>query len=264
MTPAWNTPWIAVPLWGVAVLAGIGIAEARVRSGAVHVPPPPSCPPTFDPAGGDLGDVTYVERRSGGAGPHALLPLLVVLHPRDTDPAAFADWVALHLPKPARIVAPFGFFPNGDAAQERRWTDFPPTDPVYSKELADAAVGLAAFLDVIRRCRPTLGEPIVAGYGEGAAMAYAVATESPELVAVAVGAAGPLLGDPPRAPTVVIHGRDDAVVPYDPVAAAVAAYASAGAPVQIVPMTGVGHSFAGALAVRWLDEVAKDLAAQST
>jgi hypothetical protein len=53
-----------------------------------------------------------------------------------------------------------------------------------------------------------------------------------------------------------VHGRADEVVPFVDVAEQVAKHVGAAEPVRFKPLTGVGHSFAGALGIAWASQVA--------
>lgn len=266
--PWWRTPWLAVPVWGTATLVGIAVAEHRLRtrppSPSGRWEPPPACPATFDANEGVLGGVGYQEFRTRGGKEQDQLPMVVALHGRDSTPMEIAAALSA-LPVPARVIVPAGFEPSDQSAMPRRWVDVPSSSPDFPQALADTAVELDEFLSLLPVCRPTLGLPVVAGYDEGATLAYTVAAEEPDLLGAAVGAGGAISAawtGQPRVATTVIHGRDDGVFPYAAVSEAVASMVGAGAPITLVPMTGVGHSFSGALQLKWIAEVARALDAQ--
>lgn len=240
MTPWWNTPWVAVPIF---VAAGVGGAFLAAMTRAR--PSPPLCPGlTTD--GGVLDGVEYVERRSGGAQAGETLPMLVVFHPPGLTAEHMAE-LATAISTPARVIAPRAF--HETAGHGLAWRD--PTGKVPFDEDVGS---LANFLEQVRRCRPTQGLPVLAGYDQGADVAFQVAVDDPGLVAAVVGAGGTPPAQSVRAPTVVLHGMKDAVVPYEATHEAWLAQIALNAPVRFLRMFGVDHSFAGALQIKlWLE-----------
>lgn len=243
-----------LPTWGIpAVLlgaAGVGALLAWTTQPSAAAPAPAACD-DVGPHGGSLEDVEYVEARTQGAPAAAALPMVIVL--ADGDPASSAAALS-GLPVAVRVVAPrplqdLAWIPDG-------------TDP--SAALADAAENLASFVERIQQCRPTTGRPVVAGYAAGADLAVALAGEIPLALGGAVlsAASFPAGLHPVGVPTMAIHGRDDAIVPYAAAQAAVEARVGAGEPITWIPMTGVGHSMAGALGIRWLEAIAAAAADQ--
>lgn len=246
--PWWHTWWVAPP-----ILLGAGLVGLSVAALTRHLQPPPAPPPLcpeIDDRGGTLEGIAYVETRSGGAGAEDLLPMVVALHGAGMTSKQMAS-LASSIPARARIIAPQGFYPNDEGGH--RWTD-----PTGEVPILDDATSLANFLEQLRRCRPTVGKPILVGYDEGADVAYAIAVDSPLLVSAVVGAGG-------RAPehgtalvqTVAIHGEDDEVVPYAPQAEIWHRMIGDGAPVRLLRMPAVGHSFAGALQIKTWQEAAR-------
>jgi predicted esterase len=255
--PWYQTGWVAIPVIASSAVAGVALAALR------QPPPssPPLCPPTITPDGGQLEGVSYVEARSGGAGPRDWLPMLVVLHAGGGNPRTMAEQAAGGIPVPARVIAPTGFQLVADQAGEGHWHWRDPTGKI---PLSDAAAGLASFLEQIRRCRPTYGKPVVAGYDEGADLAYLLAVEEPGLVAQVIMAGGipDVAAGAPKAPVFGLHGRKDEVASFDQAQAAYHQLVAAGAPVGFLPMFGVDHSFAGALQIKLWQESARALADQ--
>lgn len=249
--PWWQTGWVALPIFAAAAGAGVGLAIWQERNA-----PPPFCPETVTPDGGLLADVDYLEARTADAPTDAELPMVILLHGRQSTPAQIAN-AAVALPKPARLIAPQGFVAGPEG--QRSWFEGDGTSLV--EEALDLATELESFVEAIQKCRPTRGKPLVAGYDEGALIAYALATDLPDQIEGAVGAAGPLpagLG-PVVAETHVVHGRDDAEVPFEPVGQAAAAMAGVGAPIHLHPMSGVGHGLRGALQLEWLQRILESL-----
>lgn len=246
VTPWWQTGWVALPILGGAALAGAGAAALRVGS---PPPAPPLCP-DIDTRGGVLEGIEYVERQSGGASPNETLPMLVVFHGAGMTAPHMAE-LATAIPVKARIVAPVGFYPVEGGAVWR--------DPRHESPLDEDAASFASFLEQIRRCRPTVGLPVLAGYDQGADMAYQVAVEYPDLVTGVVGAGGRAPRDIVGAKTVVLHGVDDQIVPFPPEHEIWLTIIAQGAPVRVVRMFGVGHSFAGALQIKTWQEATRML-----
>jgi phospholipase/carboxylesterase len=202
-----------------------------------------------------LESVDYYEIRTGGAAPDERLPMVIALHSRGMTSERMAEF-ASHLPGKLRVIVPDGF---EKAALGRAWTKASQGDPSYAVELQDVAAELIGFIDGIRQCRPTIGRPIVAGYSAGADLAFALAADAGDYIGGAVGAAGwlpPGLG-PVVSPSKAIHGRDDKAVPYERTSLEVATRIGKGEPITMVPLSNVGHSFAGALQLKWLEAVAK-------
>ncbi len=248
--PWWQTPWVAAPILAAAAATGAGIA-ALTRD--ERPPGPPPCP-NVGTDGGIVAGVEYAERLSGGAAPDETLPMLVLLHGRGMTGGEIAD-LAAALPVKARIIAPLGGYPSGAGFQ---WSD-----PELTVPIVEDAGAIANFLEVVPRCRPTVGKPVLAGYDEGAEVAYIIAADDPGLVTGVVGAAGaphPELGLV-RAPTVVLHGIKDDVLPYTDVEQVWKAMVAADAPVRVLRMFGVTHSFAGALQIKLWQETSRMLAA---
>lgn len=254
-----------IPFWGRLLLVTgpsflVGAAITHAFVPATQRKQVPSASPacalvTND--GGIVQGVEFIERYSGDAAtrPNDALPLVVGLHDASQSPEELASILEL-LPLPARLVIPRAFDPTG-WLQPDLWPEA--TD---AQLLEDAAAAIAEFLRDLPLCRPTAGLPLLVGYGKGGDLAYAVASEASELVRRVIGAAGSLPSSfpPVRAPTTFIHGRDDEVALFATTRDRVIAMLADGAPITWVPMTGVTHSFAGALQIRWLEEIASALA----
>jgi phospholipase/carboxylesterase len=212
--------------------------------------------------GGQLEGVDYVELRSPGTSQDEQLPMIVALHSHGMTAEKMAE-LASHVTGRVRVIAPSGF---EEAGLGRAWTTERDDDPQYATALGDAAAQLVNFLDAIQQCRPTVGKPIVAGYSAGADLAFALAVDAPQHISAAVGAAGwlpPEFG-PVGAALTAVHGRDDTAAPYERTALEIEARDGKGEPVTLVPMTGVGHSIAGALQLRWLQAMSEAARAASS
>lgn len=249
VTPWWQTGWVALPILTLSGLAGAAVGAWRH---ATRPPVPPELCPGLRDDGGVLEGVEYEERRSGGAKANETLPMVIVLHGANMSAAHVAE-LATAIPIKARIIAPAGWY--GVPGQGSQWRD--PTGQVPLDEDAGA---LANFLEQVRRCRHTVGKPVVAGYDQGADVAYILAVDDPGLVAAVVGAGGVPPSRRVQAPTVVLHGIKDQVVPFGPAREAWHQQVADGAPVRFLSMFGVDHSFAGALQIKLWQEVSELLA----
>lgn len=256
--PWYRSWWVALPVAAAAVGVGVWLwaRNRKVPIGAV-----PLCAETFDDTGGVIQDVEYLEFRPTGIGQQTALPMIILLV--DGDPTGIVA-ALLDLPVPVRVIVPRPLVEVDDGIE--RWFASSRTDASsYAQEVSDAAMHLATFVEQVPRCVPTRGLPIIAAYDRGADVAYALAAEVPAAVSAVVGAAGLASSElgTIAAPTTAIHGRDDDVVPYEGAAWSVSQMIGQGAPISWVPMSGVGHSFAGALQVRWLQAVAAAAQAQA-
>jgi len=255
VVPWWNTWWVALPVWTAAGIAGMALAARR----RISPPPPPLCE-GVEMDGGHLEGIDYVELRSGKAGAELTLPMLVVLHGGSLTAAGIGNLAATGIPVKARVIAPSGFYvaPGDDGEGHATWTD-----PSGEMPLREDASQLASFLEQIRRCRPTVGKPVIAGYDEGADLAYLLAVQHPDLVDSVVMAGGmpDLVAGLPAAPVRGLHGQKDEVYPYDEARDAYHELIASGAPVHFLRMFGVGHSFAGALQIKLWQEASRALAA---
>jgi phospholipase/carboxylesterase len=189
-----------------------------------------------------------LELVTGGAGPGDALPLVVAIHGLGDSPRGLAPLYE-RLPLRARVVLPRAPTPHGGGGS---W--FPlPWDPggeaAFERGVATAAARVAALLEALPRERPTQGRPVLTGFSQGGILAFAVATTRPELASAAIPIAGLLpRGLWPRAlppgaaalPLRALHGRDDEVLPPEPVEALVAHLRGLGfdAELRLYPETG--------------------------
>lgn len=252
LTPWWRTGWVALPVFAAA--AAVGAGTAALVAGPAPLPPP-LCP-DVGPDGGRVEGLDYVERRTEGAEADAPLPMLVLLHGSGMTDHQMAE-LASGIPVPARLIAPRGFY--ADAGGGFSWRD-----AAGQVTLAEDAGSFSNFLEQIRRCRPTRGLPVVAGYDQGADLAYEIAVEDPKLVAAVVGAGGEVPRRLVRAPTVALHGVKDTVASFPRIHNEWQVQISKGAPVRLLRMFGVDHSFAGALQIKLWQESARLLADPSS
>ena len=174
-------------------------------------------------------------------------PLLVILHGRGDTAEHFRDaWrnfpIKLQLSLP---LAPLPF------DQGRQWFDWPPgTD----EDALAAAVGAAeaklwpAIVGIAEGRRL-----FVAGFSQGALVAYAMAIRHPDDILCAFPIAGrlpaALLSPSPAriAPIVAIHGTRDNVIPIDAARRSIAILELAGATAELLELPDVGHTISPAV-----------------
>jgi hypothetical protein len=212
------SPWsVVAALAGAA--AGVGAAHAYTRTREGELLPPVLLPDV-------LGDFEY--ELVGGA-------------------------------RPAVIVAIPGALDAGTTAGMLASTGIATVAPIHNlapESAVDQAAELVAFVEELRQHWP--GRIIIAGDGPGADVAFALAAElTPGIADIVVGAGGRLPDEPIRTRTVVVHGRDATRVPYPDVINRVTDGVAGDEPIDLVPLSNVGDSLAGALRLRWLEEVSR-------
>jgi predicted esterase len=169
-------------------------------------------------------------------------PLLVWIHGRGGTPEKFEAWWR-EFPAPLEIALPQGFAPSGSGWS---WFDWPPG---VSEEDLVAAVS-AAETRLWQGITDTAHgrKVIVAGFSQGAILAYLMAARHPDTVLYAFPIAGLLpttllpSGHAPRAPVYAMHGTTDDVIPADYGRATVAAFKKDGAAAELLELPGVGHT----------------------
>jgi predicted esterase len=142
----------------------------------------------------------------------------------------------------AQLVLPRGLLPSGRGYQ---WFDWP--DDMTEDALADAIVAtdrqLWPAIDELAHGRPI----IVAGFSQGAMMAYAMAVLHPDRVIAALPIAGYLPAKlRPKAgahvaPIYAFHGASDQSIDPQKARDTIAALEAAGATAELVELPGVGH-----------------------
>jgi phospholipase/carboxylesterase len=171
----------------------------------------------------ELGGVRFLAFVVGGAAEGDKLPTIVALHGRGDSADNFArDFVGVRAH--ARIVVPYGFFPTDEHGFEWFSNDRSPDrkPEVFDRGASEALPRLATFLADFPKSLPTLAKPILTGFSQGAILTHVIAAQRPELIGLAVPAAGFLppglapsgkLAEPlPR--VVAYHGDVDTVVSY--------------------------------------------------
>lgn len=146
-----------------------------------------------------------------------------------------ADFVAAQAP----LAAPGG---------GRQWIEAGDlTGAEASRGLAERALELNTLLDEMLAARRLPDSHLaLVGFSQGGALALAAALSRPKPMAAVVCAGAALPPDLPvvAAPQVLmIHGEDDAVVPFDAMTATKERLKAAGVPVKSMRRRGVGHVF---------------------
>lgn len=205
---------------------------------------------------GEAEGLDYMEVVVGDVDIDARLPLVLGLHGLGDRPHV-PDDAALDEPLAYRFIMPRAPDPYG--AWGYTWLPVRVGDhqtEVLSKALADKADLLARFLETVRRQRPTVGRPIVAGGSQGGMLTFTLAVRHAELVAGAI----PVMGwlPPPLVPDTIedpgayppiwaVHGTADHVVPIEPTRVAVEALRKLGLDVKLVEFEGAGHRMTPAM-----------------
>jgi phospholipase/carboxylesterase len=225
--------------------ASVASTRADTPSARPLVPPPAGEPGST--TRGELAGVHYLEHMTGGARPDERVPMIVVLHPMDGDPADFL--LLRRYTRRARVILPYGH-PSGNMYY---WYDSAREDvaaPLVTREADRLAAALAALV----AARTTVGRPIVTGFSQGGIMAFALAVTHPEALAAAFPISGLLppslypsaaLSSGPRPatlpPVVAFHGASDLAVPTRAARASVAELLRAGYTAELHEYAGVEH-----------------------
>jgi phospholipase/carboxylesterase len=187
---------------------------------------------------------------ASGGKPSRLVILLHGLGADGNDLIGLAAYWAPLLPT-AEFLSPNAPFPCDMAPYGYQWFSVQDRSPaavlagVYA-----AAPFLQAFID------DTLAERglddadlALVGFSQGTMMSLFVGLRRAKPLAGIVGFSGRLLAPElladelgSRPPTLLVHGTDDPLVPYESLAAAEAALESVGVPVETLTCDGIGHS----------------------
>jgi phospholipase/carboxylesterase len=214
----------------------------------------PSTSPTDAP-------LEVVERWVGGAAPGDDVPIVVMVHGLGDDPGHFA-WVAEGWPTPARMVLPRGPIPFGKGFAWMTMRSDEGRDEDLAVEIAEAAGRVAALCNDLAGTDASR-KPVVAGFSQGAMVAYAVAVRHPESVSGAVPVSGwlpeplwPVAGQP-VAPVRALHGTRDTVIDIGRAERTVQALRAAGADAGLERFEGVGHVIPRPMRTRLQADVAQ-------
>lgn len=200
---------------------------------------------------------------AAGGAPRRLVALLHGVRARGEDMIARAGALRAALPD-AAIFAPDAPFPCDDAPGTREWFSLADRAPAVLLAGAQAAAGrLDAALDERLRALG-LGDGVLAlvGFSQGAAMALHAGLRRKRPATGIVAFSGAFMGArggeiASRPPVLLVHGEDDAVVPFAAMARSAAALRALGVPVETLARRGLGHDVDAA----GLDAAARFLAA---
>ena len=187
---------------------------------------------------------------ASGGRPSRLVILLHGLGADGNDLIGLAPYWARLLPT-AEFVSPNAPFPCDMAPYGYQWFSSQDRSPAAVLAGVRAAAPLLdAFIDdaLAQRALDDADLALV-GFSQGTMMSLFVGLRRTKPVAGIVGFSGRLLGPEllaselrSRPPTLLVHGTDDPLVPYESLAAAQAALNGAGVPVDTLTCPGVGHS----------------------
>lgn len=193
------------------------------------------------------------------------LPMVLLLHGRGDRPRVPGGPFG-RAPTAMRLILPRAPTPLGTGFT---WLPVSITERKTARlasSLASTAIQLAALVDGLRAERPTLGLPIVAGFSQGAMLAFTLALQHPDSFSVALPAAGwvpPYLmpqDTPPAARRVrirTLHGTVDPIVPIEPTLEVVAQLRALAWDIELEPFEGVAHTMSQEMNARfeeWLEE----------
>lgn len=178
--------------------------------------------------------------------------LVVLLHGRGADGDDMID-IALNwqpiIPK-AEFLAAHAPFPCENLARGRQWFNVEDRSPdkIFAGIRATAPL-LDAFLDeLLAKRRLDDSRLALVGFSQGAMMALHIGLRREKQIAGVVAFSGALHGVEAlaaevhsRPPVLLVHGEDDAVVPFSSLAQAKSALEGAGVPAKAVPRPGLGH-----------------------
>ena len=185
-----------------------------------------------------------------GGRPSRLVVLLHGLGADGNDLIGLAPYWASLLPT-AEFLSPNAPFPCDMAPYGYQW--FSSQDRSPAAVLAGvraAAPFLDAFIDnALAERGLDDGDLALVGFSQGTMMSLFVGLRRNKSVAGIVGFSGRLLAPDllaselrSRPRTLLVHGTDDPLVPYDSLAAAETALTRAGVPVETLTCPGIGHS----------------------
>jgi phospholipase/carboxylesterase len=187
---------------------------------------------------------------ASGGKPKRLVILLHGLGADGNDLIGLAPYWAPLLPA-AEFLSPNAPFPCDMAPYGYQWFSSQDRSPAAVLAGVRAAAPLLdAFIDdaLAQRALDDADLALV-GFSQGTMMSLFVGLRRTKPVAGIVGFSGRLLGPEllaselrSRPPTLLVHGTDDPLVPYESLAAAEVALNGAGVPVDTLTCPGVGHS----------------------
>ena len=185
-----------------------------------------------------------------GGPPSRLVILLHGLGADGNDLIGLAPYWASLLPT-AEFLSPNAPFPCDMAPYGYQWFSAQDRSPdAVLAEVRAAAPFLDAFIDdALARRGLDDADLALVGFSQGTMMSLFVGLRRGKPVAGILGFSGRLLAPElladelrSRPRTLLVHGTDDPLVPYESLAAAQAALEAAGVPVETLTCNGIGHS----------------------
>jgi phospholipase/carboxylesterase len=187
-------------------------------------------------------------------------PLLVALHGRGDTPEGFAR--AWHdFPVKLEIAVPQALLPYGPG---RQWFDWPrgSSEDQFAAAVGAAEATLWPVITELAHGRKVM----IAGFSQGAVLAYVLAVRHPDAITYAFPIAGriphPLLpaAGTRTAPVYALHGTADTTLGIWGSREAIAALQSAGGVAELREFPGVGHTITPAMRAALVDRIRAVLA----
>lgn len=146
-------------------------------------------------------------------------PIVIAIHGMGDTGRGFAGYVQ-RLQVPFRVVVPDGPLRFG-SGPGRSW--YHARDPRAEADVERSTALLLQLIDHIRARWPEAPPPFLIGFSQGGVMGMSMAVRHPREISGVVAISGYLVGDrrqlPPAprgaTPLLVVHGRQDAVVPFE-------------------------------------------------
>lgn len=187
---------------------------------------------------------------SGGGAPGSIVILLHGYGADGNDLLGLAPHWAQQLPR-TQFVSPHAPFPCEAAPFGRQWFGFEGRDAgMLLAETRAAAAMLDAFIDATLTARKLSEDRLaLVGFSQGTMLALHVAPRRPRAIAGVLGYSGSLIAPEllqqevkSRPNILLVHGNADPVVPYESMAAAVAALKAADIPVASETRPRLAHA----------------------
>lgn len=207
------------------------------------------------------------EHLLGEADASAPLPLVVTLHGRGGTPGL--PWIEA-ASYPVRVLVPHGPHPLAGACA---WSPLSATSgrlDALSRDLETVAASLDAVIAHHEGERAVLGPPILAGYSQGAMVAFALAARGTRRVALTLGASwAPPAIEAALTPRAIAwldaaHGDADEILPFARTAALYARLRARGLHASLEAFAGVSHvasrEMEAALSARLADAILRSRA----
>ncbi len=208
----------------------------------------------------------YIEVLTGEAKTEETLPMVAVVHGLGDRPESFTPFLDV-LEEKTRVILPRAPTPWGgghawfDKSRDGNWEQL-------SDGMASSAKRLAHLLSHLAKTRPTKGLPIIVGFSQGGMLSYAVASNYPRTIRLAV----PISGLLPRPlwlaakdvsisyPRIrALHGTVDRIVPITYARDTVSHLKKIGLDVTLEEYPMVSHTISYAMRKKVLDLVRQEL-----